>query len=217
VSAVPLPDATLGGVGMRAVAFDIGDVLERIDAPVWLERWRARLGWTPERFEAALDAVDPEGLIVLGALSEGDVRAAYAREFSLTKAQADAFMADLWDWYCGSLDSELVDYVRALRGRVRLGILSNSADGARREETRRFRLPELVDVLLYSHEIGLAKPDPAAYLLLCERLGVRPDECVFVDDLAENVAAAAELGFRVVVHHSAARTIAAVDAMLAEA
>ena len=40
-------------------------------------------------------------------------------------------MADLWDWYCGELDAELVGYAAALRPRFSTAILSNSADGAR--------------------------------------------------------------------------------------
>lgn len=46
---------------------------------------------------------------------------------------------------------------------------------------------------------GVIKPDPAIYRLTCERFGLRPEEMLFVDDSARNIAAAGALGFD--VHH----------------
>jgi putative hydrolase of the HAD superfamily len=123
-------------------------------------------------------------------------------------------MADVWDWYCGELDTELRAYVRGLRPRFKVGVLSNSADGARREESRRYSLPSLVDDVVYSHEVGLAKPDPAIFRLACARLRVSPSEAVFVDDVPANVQAAADVGLRSVLHRDTAATIAALDALL---
>ena len=51
---------------------------------------------------------------------------------------------------------------------------------------------------LASHELGLRKPDPAFYKALEKRTGVDGDDILFFDDLAENVRAAAALGWRVV-------------------
>jgi putative hydrolase of the HAD superfamily len=72
------------------------------------------------------------------------------------------------------------------------------------------------DLLVYSHEEGIAKPEPAIYLRTCERLGVGPDETVFVDDTQACVAAARELGMRGVRFETAAQALAEVDALLAE-
>ncbi|PWE18950.1 HAD family hydrolase [Marinicauda salina] len=56
---------------------------------------------------------------------------------------------------------------------------------------------------------GVAKPDPRIYAITAERIGHRPDETLFVDDKAENVAAAAEAGFPGLVFTDAAKTRAA--------
>ena len=53
---------------------------------------------------------------------------------------------------------------------------------------------ELFDVVVDSSQVRLRKPDPAIFLLTCERLGLEPRECLFVDDLHCNVDAATELG-----------------------
>ena len=195
---------------VREVIFDVGGVLERVGPPEWLDAWRRRLGLGEPELEAALARVDPDGLAETGAFSEAEMRASYAEALGLSATEADELMADLWDWYCGALDEQLVDYVRSLRPRLKTGILSNSADGARREEASRYGFPELVDEIVYSHEVGLAKPDPAIYRLACERLAVEPLETVFVDDVAANVEGAGRLGLHAVLHRSTAATIAAV-------
>lgn len=199
---------------MRAVVFDIGGVLERVGPPLWVNAWRARLGLSRSQFDHAVERVDPGGLAQTGGFSEAQMRSAYAKALRLSPAQADELVADIWDWYCGELDGELVGYVRNLRPLVRTAILSNSADGARREETHRYGFPGLVDDIVYSHEVGLAKPDRAIYELTCARLDLKPVEVAFVDDVAANVEAAAKVGFHAVLHESTPVTISTIDTLL---
>lgn len=199
---------------LHAVVFDIGGVLERVGPTDWLSIWADRLGRSLSDVEAAFDRVDPEGRAATGELDEPALRRGCARELGLPADLVDAFMGDLWDWYCGTPDEELLRYLRELRLRVLTGILSNSVDGARREEERRYALPELVDVLVYSHEVGLAKPDPAVYRLTCDRLGVRPAEAVLVDDVAVNVDGARAVGMHAVLHEETARTITVLEQLL---
>ncbi len=201
-------------VAIRAVVFDMGGVLERVGPPTWAEAWRGRLGLTQREFDLAVAGVDPDGLGQTGGFSEAQMRLSYGEALRLSATQVDELMADIWDWYCGELDEQLVDYVRTLRGRVWTGILSNSADGARREESRRYGFPELVDDIVYSHEVGLAKPDRAIFQLACMRLGVHPVETVFIDDLAANVDGATSAGLHAVRHESTQATISAVDTLL---
>jgi epoxide hydrolase-like predicted phosphatase len=210
----PSPLASCRSVTVRAVFFDIGGVLERVGPPLWTETWRVRLELTRSDFDAAVSQVDPAGLAETGGFSEAEMRASYGQALGLSQTEGNELMADVWDWYCGELDEHLVAYVRGLRPRVRTGIVSNSADGARREETRRYAFPDLVDDILYSHEVGLAKPDPAIYMLACKRLAVKPAEAVLVDDVPANVDGAARVGLHAVLHESAAATISAVDALL---
>ena len=60
--------------------------------------------------------------------------------------------------------------------------------------TRTFGFLALFDDIVVSGEVGLAKPDPAVFALLRERVGRPLHECVFVDDSPANVAAAAAAG-----------------------
>lgn len=202
---------------IRAVGFDIGSVLERIDPIEELhDRWRTRLAMTGPDVDAALASVDPDGLAETGGLTEAQYLGQYAAALGLSQAQRAEFTADLWDWYCGELDTGLVAYAASLRPRVRTGILSNSADGARREEQARYGFEQLVDVIVYSHEAGVAKPDPRAFLLLCDELGVRPDELAFLDDVPGHIDAARALGIHGIVHVSTPASIAAIEDLLGQ-
>ncbi len=201
-------------MAIKAVGFDIGDVLERVGPPDRLtQRWRERLGMSPEAYDAALARVDPESTAGTGGFTEAQITAGFAAELGLSAELAAQFMADMWDWYCGELDGELVAYAASLRPRLRTGILSNSVEGARREEQSRYGFEQLVDVIVYSHEAGVAKPDPRAFERLCAALAVEPGELVFVDDLPGHIDAACALGIRGVLHVSTPETIAAVEAL----
>ena len=200
-------------MAIRAVAFDIGDVLERIDPIQCLTQpWRDRLGMSEADFDAALATVDPKASGV-GGLSEAEMARQYAAALSLSATQTAEFMADMWDWYCGELDTELVRFAASLRPEFRTGILSNSVDGARREEQARYQFEQLVDVIVYSHEAGVAKPDLQAFRLLCDALDVQPDELVFLDDVPGHIEAACSLGIHGIVHVSTPDSIAAVEAL----
>ena len=91
--------------------------------------------------------------------------------------------------------------VTARRNGLRTALMSNAdslAAGAREHAP-------LFDAILLSGQLGVGKPDPRIYLLAAERLGLIPEECVFVDDLRVNVHAAVQIGM-VGVHHTDVRT-----------
>lgn len=112
-----------------------------------------------------------------------------------------------------AIDEAMVDGVRDLHARgVRTGLVSNSWGTDRYP---RDLLAELFDALVISGEEGFRKPDPRMYELGARRIGVAPEACVFVDDLAFNLEPARELGMAVVHHTSAATTLAELERLLA--
>jgi len=202
---------------LRAVVFDIGGVLERVDdfEATLSAAWRQRLGMSPAEFTAAVAAIDPGNMSETGQMNEAEFAARCGACLQLSPAQQDEFVADVWDWYCGELDEELMAFAASLRPRLRTAIVSNSADGARREEIARYAFDEVFDPIIYSHEVGLAKPDPAIFELVCSRLGVTPAQTIFVDDVPGHCAAARRVGMQAIQHRSTPQTIAAITAMLA--
>ena len=109
------------------------------------------------------------------------------------------------------LDPAMLDGVRAARrAGVRTGLLSNSWG-----HDRYAPLDDLFDARVISGEVGIRKPDPAIYALICERLALAPAACVFVDDLPGNLKPARALGMATVLHRGdAAATLADAGALL---
>ncbi|WP_223626266.1 HAD-IA family hydrolase [Microbacterium sp. EST19A] len=199
------------------VLFDIGGVLEVVDDDTWQEqwwqRWSDRAGLARAEVDARVDAADLPRIDVTSGRAE-EFWSGLASALELDPDQLEAMRADFWDEYCGTGNTELIEYARSLRGRARTAILSNSADGAREEEERRFGLSEIFDPICYSHEQGVNKPEPPAYLRALERLGAASDEVFFIDDHAEAIAGAAAVGIRGVRHRDNAETIAAIEDFL---
>jgi len=93
-----------------------------------------------------------------------------------------------------------IELVRALRPRHRTAILSNADATLRERLTNVVGVVDLFDDIVCSAEVGLAKPEPAIYALACDRLGVPPGACVFVDDHEANVDAATGAGLRAILY-----------------
>jgi epoxide hydrolase-like predicted phosphatase len=73
---------------------------------------------------------------------------------------------------------------------------------------------ELFDVVVISGEVGMRKPEARIYQLAAERLGVAPEACVFVDDLAPNIRGAQAVGMVGVHHVTPQQTIEELEALL---
>jgi epoxide hydrolase-like predicted phosphatase len=110
------------------------------------------------------------------------------------------------------IDGEMVDLVRRARASgVRTALVSNSW-GLHYYPTE--LLEEVFDTVLISGEVGLRKPHADIYRLAAERLGLKPEECLFVDDFPPNVEAARELGMSGYVHEESARSIRDLSGLL---
>jgi len=192
--------------------FDIGGVLELTD-PGYLTRiWEPRLGLGPGELGSRLAGVAAAGAV--GTISEQQAGQRIAGILGLDDHQLRAFLADLWTEYLGTLNTELTDYFASLRPRYRTGIISNSFVGARDREQQRYGFGDLTDLIVYSHEVGMSKPDPRIYQLACDGLGVAAAEMVFLDDVPENVTAARQAGLHGVLFDDTTQAIADIQALL---
>src|SRR5580704_14360872 len=97
----------------------------------------------------------------------------------------------------GTLENAMLDLIRALRqAGLRTALLSNSWG----DDYRRDLFPELFDVVVISAEVGMRKPEERIFRHTAELMGLEPEECVFIDDVAANIAAAEAIGL-IGVHH----------------
>jgi epoxide hydrolase-like predicted phosphatase len=201
-------------MAVRAVVFDIGGVLEVTpDMRVAVaEKWERELGLGDGELGPLIQEVSDAGAI--GTISEDEAVRRVREILRMDHQQVDAFMAELWVNYLGTLNSELASYFASLRPRYRTGIISNSFVGAREREQAAYGFEDMTDVIIYSHEAGMSKPDPRIFALASDRLGVRPEEMVFLDDVPDYVDAARQAGLQAVLFTTTQQAIADIEAAL---
>jgi epoxide hydrolase-like predicted phosphatase len=111
------------------------------------------------------------------------------------------------------LDSQLIEYIRTLKSRYKIGIISNAWNElpAAIEE---LGISDVFDVIVGSGDEGVMKPDPLIYQIALERLAVKPEEAIFVDDFPENIRGAKDLGIKGVHFRSREQTIQEVNILI---
>ena len=129
--------------------------------------------------------------------------------------------ADVLPLLSGALRPRMVEALKACKARFKVGCITNnlaqghgpgmaaSADDA----SRTAPIMTLFDVVIESSKVGVRKPDPAIYRLMCEALAVAPADCIYLDDLGINCKAAAQLGMRAIKVVSEAQALADLETM----
>ena len=161
----------------------------------------------PEGTVRTLFRDDPGALADLRALEKGEIsEAEFASRFAprLGIAESDGLIERMFAAL--GPEEEMIAAVRDLRaGGVRTGLISNSWGTGIYDPAV---LAELFDGVVISGEVGLHKPQPEIYELGAERIGVPASECVFVDDLRENIAGAEAVGMTAILHRDPGATVA---------
>ena len=109
-------------------------------------------------------------------------------------------------------DDRMVEAVRRVKESGRpTGLISNSWGGVSYD---RVATDDLFDAVVISGEVGVNKPEPEIFRLGAERLGVAPEECVFVDDLRENCTGAEAVGMAAILHRGPDTTVPELERLL---
>jgi len=174
----------------------MGGVLSTPPLSAWIPRWEARIGLP----EGTLFGLLYENAVAERALvgqETGEAMAAeMRRQLPLTLDELAEFRGDhRLEW-----DTELLAFIRELRPAVRTGVISNATLGTR-EWAEEYVNDDTFDVILFSAEEGVAKPDPEIYRRALSRLGVAAEETIYVDDWLPNVEAARAVGMHG-IHHN---------------
>lgn len=94
-----------------------------------------------------------------------------------------------------------IDWVRELKssGKYKIGLLSNVGYGWLDDFLLETEQADLFDEVVLSSDIGILKPEPRIFEFMAEKLGVKPDECIMIDDLVSNINGANRTGMQGVV------------------
>lgn len=201
-------------MSIRAIIFDVGDVILREKDLAKRFEWDKRLGLAPGQLTRLVLDSEPAAHAASGEVSERQVWQAIGTQLGLDDAQILELQRDFWSGE--QLETALVQFIQSLRPRYKIGILSNAWSDARFFHNTRFKMNTWVDVAVYSAEVKLLKPDPRIYQLILDQLNLPADECIFVDDKPVNVQVAQSLGMKGVLCRETQQTINDIRACLDE-
>ncbi len=114
--------------------------------------------------------------------------------------------ADVLPKLSGELRPRMVAALRVCKQHFKVGCITNNVvsehspgqDGAQKAAGAMGQVMPLFDAIIESSKAGVRKPDPRIYLMMCDLLGVQPENCVYLDDLGINCKPAAGLGMKAI-------------------
>ncbi|MEU3056095.1 HAD family hydrolase [Streptomyces griseus] len=186
--------------------FDFGGVLSPPLEEIYMA-FETKTGITPAQLKAAIKGVaDEMGVpamapVETGLLTEPEwgrrMRRVLAERnpgIDLTRAELEAFGRQ---WFDGVVaNPEMVRALRTLRDNgFRVGILSNNVAEWGPYWKAIIAPAGEVDCLIDSCEVGCRKPDPQIFDIAAKSADVAPEQCVLIDDVQENCAAARSAGW----------------------
>ncbi|KPA19581.1 HAD-superfamily hydrolase, subfamily IA, variant 3 domain protein [Candidatus Magnetomorum sp. HK-1] len=88
------------------------------------------------------------------------------------------------------------DLIKKLKKKYQIGLLSNHSREWVNYCENKYNYHYLFDVILYSFEVGLRKPQVEIFKLLLDKFSAKVDECIFIDDNKDNILSAQKMGFQ---------------------
>jgi putative hydrolase of the HAD superfamily len=185
-------------LALRAVVFDYGMVLTGQQDPDARAALLRITGLPLEQFESLYwtdrHAYDE------GKLTGLEFWNKFLRDAGLNLGPGVVDELNLWDARMWTTQNPtMVAWQLALKQRGFLtAILSNMGDNVLENMLREFDWLQRFDVLVWSFQLRMAKPDPAIYHYVLQRLGTSPEETLFLDDKLVNIQAAQALGIKAI-------------------
>ncbi|MGZ4437697.1 MAG: HAD family hydrolase [Nocardioides sp.] len=178
---------------MRAVLWDADGVLQDLPAG-WEASMRPAVGHLVDDVDAFLiEAFAAERPALTGDARWVEVLPTLLERWGIPEAYDDAMQV----WLTIEPVEETHALVRSLRAAgVRCFLATNQDEHRGRYMHETCRYGELFDDTFYSYELRLAKPDPAFFAAVLERVDLPAGDVLFVDDNAANVEAARAVGLR---------------------
>jgi putative hydrolase of the HAD superfamily len=185
---------------IKAVLWDFGGVI--LSSPFEAFRHYEAARGLPSDFIRTVNTTEPHAnawaRLERSEISAEEFDSEFARESAALGHEVRG--AELLELLAGEVREEMVTAIdRVKAAGLATACLTNnvaggdvSVDGAVRPDVA--AVMARFDLVLESSKLGVRKPEPAFYMLACERLGVTPDECVFLDDLGVNLKPAREMG-----------------------
>ena len=181
---------------IKAIIFDVGGVLIRTEDPLPRRQLEERLGLTPGQAEFIVFNSERGRSAQLGQLTSAQLWAGVQDELGLDDEGLRQFRSEFFGG--DVLDRALIGFIRRLRSRYTTAIISNYMDELPALLRDVHAVDDAFDLIVVSSQEKIMKPDSEIFLRTLERLNLRPEETIFIDDFAHNVEGARAVGMKAI-------------------
>ena len=191
-------------MSIKVVVFDLGNVIFRYDLARFVDAYSKKIpeGTKEKIGKLILEYSDLAAVYEKGNISTYDFYKALARETHYTGSYDEFY--SIWNDISDPADPEIVEILKALSGKYKLGMLSNTNE--QHIEYLKAKYPEIFDLFGKAHlsyEMHMRKPDDEIYREVIKYYGLKPKEIFFTDDSQQNVSAAQRNGISAYLFTSA--------------
>ena len=185
---------------ITTLIFDFGGVIINLDLPRCIQRFKD-LGF--ENIDQYLSNFRQSNFFLLyenGTIDTTQFRNEIRKH--INKPLADAEIDDAWSAFLRDIPQEKLELLTKLRERFRLLLLSNTNPlhiemSTKNEFAKRGKtIYDYFEKCYFSYEMKLTKPQPEIFEAVLKDAGLRPEECLFIDDGATNIAQAEKMGIQ---------------------
>lgn len=182
---------------IKCVISDLGNVILNFDSSIFYKKISESSPYTPEQIANIVD----ENFKLLRAFGTGRISPKeFFKEVS-DKLQLSTDFESYFSVYNNvfALKPDVIKTLAKLKAKYRLILLSNT--DVKHVGFIKKKFPEIFffDDYVLSYEVGWMKPDPQIYQIALEKAKAEAGECVFIDDLEENIEVAAKIGIHTIL------------------
>ncbi len=145
----------------------------------------------------------------LGQATVSDIWSQVKKILNITDAELDKIKNIMWN---GTWDNKLLQYISIIKKYFKTGTISDAWPNARKN-IEQYVNYKLFDVIIFSYEENILKPNPQIYEIAAKRLNVKLESCVYIDDKQKNVDGAIKIGMHGILYENSDQIIREINTL----
>jgi epoxide hydrolase-like predicted phosphatase len=183
---------------IKGIIFDIGGVLVDVRIKSFFEHFVSQTGFSKEQLYSMIIMGGEWDRFEKGLITEEQLKVKIEREHGIKPEVMDKMASD-WRKTLKPVP-ETIEIARKLKGRYRLFALSNVDEKTTKQCLDRFDFYRHFDGVILSWKVHMRKPERDIYEYTLKRMGMKPEEIVFIDNFPLNLPAAKKMGIHTVLY-----------------
>jgi epoxide hydrolase-like predicted phosphatase len=183
---------------IKGIIFDIGGVLVDVRIKSFFEHFVSQTGFSKEQLYSIIIMGGEWDRFEKGLITEEQLKVKIEREHGIKPEVMDKMASD-WRKTLKPVP-ETIEIARKLKGRYRLFALSNVDEKTTKQCLDRFDFYRHFDGVILSWKVHMRKPERDIYEYTLKRMGMKPEEIVFIDNFPLNLPAAKKMGIHTVLY-----------------